>query len=54
LEYLVTENSGRQKALDAAQRTLGYYHPEQDVTKDAGQRTIAPGNVLASLIFDAN
>lgn len=44
----------RQKALDPAQRTLGYYYPGQDVTKDAGQRTIAHGNVLASLIYDAD
>ena len=53
LGYIVTENSGRQKALDAARRTLGYYYPQQDVTKDAAQRTIAHGNVLASLIYDA-
>jgi hypothetical protein len=53
LGYIITEGSGRQKALDAAQRTLGYYYPQQDVTKDAGQRTIAHGNVLASLIYDA-
>lgn len=52
LGYIVTEPSGRQKALDAAQRTLGYYYPEQDVTKDARQRTIAHGNVLASLIYE--
>ncbi len=54
LGYIVTENGGRQKALDAAQRTLGNYYPGQHVTKDAGLRTIAHGNVLASLIFDAN
>lgn len=53
LGYIITEGSGRQKALDAAQRTLGYYYPRQDVTKDAAQRTIAHGNVLASLIYDA-
>ena len=53
LGYIVTENGGRQKALDAARRTLGYYYPQQDVTKDAAQRTIAHGNVLASLIYDA-
>ncbi|MER2218883.1 hypothetical protein [Methylobacterium brachiatum] len=54
LGYIVTENSGRQKALDVAQRTLGYYYPGQNVTKDAGQRTIAHGNVLASLISGAD
>lgn len=54
LGYIVTESSGRRKALDAAQRTLGYYDPHQDVTKDSGQRTIAHGNVLASLIFQAD
>ncbi|ABY28497.1 hypothetical protein [Methylorubrum extorquens] len=53
LGYIITENSGRQKAVDAGQRTLGYYYPQQDVTKDAGQRTIAHGNGLASLIYDA-
>jgi len=54
LGYIVTEFGGRQKALDASRRTLGYYYPQQDVTKDAGQRTIAHGNVLASLIYDAD
>ncbi len=54
LGYIVTEPSGRQKALNAGQRTLGYYYPEQDVTKDAGYRTIAHGNVLASLIYDVD
>jgi len=53
LGYIVTEFRGRQKALNAARRTLGYYYPQQDVTKDAAQRTIAHGNVLASLIYDA-
>ena len=54
LGYIVTEFGGRQKALDASRRTLGYYYPQQDVTKDAAQRTIAHGNVLASLIYDAD
>lgn len=54
LGYIITENSGRQKALDASQRTLGYYYPGRDVTKDASQRTIVHGNVLASLVYDAN
>ena len=53
LGYIVTEFNGRQKALDASRRTLGYYYPQQDITKDAAQRTIAHGNVLASLIYDA-
>ena len=53
LGYIITEGNGRQKALDAAQRTLGYYYPQQDVTKDAAQRTIAHGNVLSSLICGA-
>ncbi len=54
LGYIITEPGGRQKAVDAAQRTLGYYYPHQDVTKDAGMRWIAHGNVLASLIYDAH
>ena len=54
LGYIVTEFGGRQKALDASRRTLGYYYLQQDVTKDARQRTIAHGNVLASLIYNAD
>ena len=54
LGYIVQEPGGRQKALNASQRTLGYYYPAQNVTKDASQRTIAHGNVLASLIYDAD
>ncbi len=53
LGYIVTENGGRQKVLDAARRTLGYYYPQQDVTIDASQSTITYENVLTSLIYDA-
>ncbi|MHB2206447.1 hypothetical protein [Methylobacterium sp. CM6257] len=39
---------------DASRRMLGYCYPGQVVTKDAGERTIAHGNALASFIYDAN
>ncbi|ACK81029.1 hypothetical protein [Methylorubrum extorquens] len=53
LGFIETQSNGKQRALDAKGRTLGFFDPQQDTTKDAAQRTIAHGNVLASLIFDA-
>lgn len=52
LGYIETQPTGKQRALDANRRTLGFYDPQQDITKDAHHRTIAHGNVLASLIFN--
>ncbi len=52
LGYIETQSNGKQRALDASRRTLGFYDPQQDTTKDAHQHTIAHGNVLASLIFN--
>ena len=54
LGYIVSEFRGRQRGLDSHRRTLGYYDADRDVTMDAGQRIIARGNVLASLIFNAD
>lgn len=51
--YIVSEFRGRQRGLNSHRRTLGYYDADRDVTMDAGQRIIARGNVLASLIFNA-
>lgn len=53
LGYIETGGDGKQKALDANYRTLGYYDPKRNVTQDANYRTIANGDVLASLIFKA-
>ncbi len=52
LGYIETMPDGRQKALYANFRTLGYYDPRRDVTTDANFRTIARGNVLSALIYD--
>lgn len=52
--YIVSEFRGRQRGLDSHRRTLGYYDADRDVTMDAGQRIIARGNVLASLILYAD
>lgn len=54
LGFIETQSNGKQRALDANGRTLGFFDPQQGTTKDAAQRTIAHGNVLASLIYDAN
>jgi hypothetical protein len=54
LGYIETLSDGRLKAVDATYRTLGYYDPHRDVTIDANYRTIAQGNVLSALIFDAD
>jgi hypothetical protein len=40
--------------MDANLRTLGYYDPQRDITTDANLRTIAQGNVLSALIYDAD
>jgi hypothetical protein len=49
--YVETMSDGKQKALDANCRRLGYYDPKRNVTQDANFRTIAQGNVLAGLIY---
>jgi hypothetical protein len=50
LGYVETVSDGRQKALDASLRTLGYYNPRRDVTMDADLRVIARGRVLPALV----
>jgi len=50
--YIEDLGGGKQKALDASYRTLGYYDPTTNSTKDATHRTIAKGNVLSGLIYD--
>jgi hypothetical protein len=50
LGYVETVSDGRQKALDASLRTLGYYNPRRDVTMDANLRVIARGRVLPALV----
>lgn len=54
LGFIETQSDGKQRALDANGRTLGFFDPRQGTTKDAAQRTIAHGNVLASLIFNGD
>lgn len=51
LGYIEDMGGGKQKALDANYRTLGYYDPRTDKTQDANYRTIANGNVLSGLIY---
>ena len=54
LGYIETMSDGRQKALNANFRTLGYYDPRRDVIMDANFRTLAQGNVLSALVYDAD
>ena len=49
--YVQTENNGRQRAMDAGFRTLGYYEPQSDTTKDASFRIVARGNAVSGLVF---
>lgn len=51
--YIEDCGGGKQKALDANYRTLGYYDPRTDKTQDANYRTIANGNVLSGLVYNA-
>lgn len=50
--YIEDMPGGKQKALDASYRTLGFYDPKTNKTVDASYRTIANGNVLSGLIFN--
>jgi hypothetical protein len=54
LGYIETMSDGRQRALSASYRTLGYYDPRRNITTDANFRTIARGNVLSALVYDAH
>ena len=49
--YVETMPDGRQRALDAHYRPLGYFDPKQGVTRDTAYRPLSHGNVLASLVF---
>ena len=53
LGYIEDMPGGKQKALDANYRTLGFYDPKTDATQDANYRTLAKGNVLSGLVFNA-
>jgi hypothetical protein len=53
LGYIEEMPNGRQTALNANFRTLGYYDSKRDVTTDANFRTLARGNVLSALVYDA-
>jgi hypothetical protein len=49
--YIETMSDGKQEALDATFRMLGYFNPKRNITQDANFRTIAQGKVLAGLIY---
>lgn len=48
--YIDTDASGKQTALDAGFRHVGYYDPRTNQTKDAAYRIVGTGNQLSSLI----
>jgi len=48
--YIDEDGDGKQTALDASYRHVGYYDPRANVTKDAGFKIIGNGNQLAALI----
>ncbi len=52
LGYIETAIDGRERALDANYRLLGFYDPNRDVTLDAYANTVAEGNALKSIICD--
>ena len=45
-----TGADGRQTGRDARFRTVGYYDPRSNITRDAQFRMVGTGNLLASLI----
>ena len=48
--YIDTDSSGKQTALDAHYKRVGYYDPRTDKTQDGSYRIIGSGNQLAALI----
>lgn len=48
--YIDTDASGKQTALDAHFKKVGYYDPRTDKTQDGSYKIIGSGNQLASLI----
>ena len=46
-------HDGTQKAMDRNYITLGYFDPDRNVTKDKNHITIANGNILSALIYQA-
>lgn len=52
LGYIETMSDGRQNALSANNRTLGYFDPRRNKTTDASNRTLSEGNILAGLIYN--
>ena len=53
LGRIMTDPSGRQKAVNARGLTVGYYDPATNRTTDARGLKVAEGNVLAALIMKA-
>lgn len=48
--YVDTDRDGKQTALDAHYKHIGYYDPRTDKTQDGSFRIIGSGNQLAALI----
>jgi hypothetical protein len=54
LGHIETTPDGQERALDSRVKTLGHYDPRRNITTDANFRTIARGNVLSALVYDAD
>jgi hypothetical protein len=54
LGHIETMPDGRERALDSRFKTLGHYDPRRNITADANFQTIARGNVLSALVYDAH
>ena len=54
LGYIETKPNGDKIGKDSYRRIVGYYEAKTDVTKDFYRRIVAHGDVLSSLIVEAN
>lgn len=49
--YIRTSSSGKQTAYNKRREKLGCFDPKTNLTRDADNRVIGHGNILASLIL---
>ena len=52
--WIETKPNGDKIGYDFYKRIVGYYEKQNNVTRDFYKRIIAKGDVLASLIWNAN
>ena len=54
LGYIETKPNGDKIGKDSYRRIVGYYEAKTDITKDFYRRIVAHGDILSSLVVEAN